>query len=308
MDQIRQLEILNAAIELGSVAAAGRALGLSPAMAGKYLSALESALGVRLVQRTTRSLSLTDAGTRYLSASRRILEALAEANAEAHGERNGLAGLIRMSVPRAFGMLCLAPTLATFCRAHPKVTLDVRTDEHYADLVDDRLDMALRIGLLADSALHARLIGHIDMGLFCSPTILDNQEERDDLDKIRQMPRLAFTAARSPGDWLVGDRTGATQMIDGPVVMRSDDITLLVRAAIAGIGILYAPAFTAEEPLEQGQLVRLLDGCRTTGLDLQIVYANRNHQPARVRALIDHLATELASSWQSRRSMQAPGV
>lgn len=295
MDQIRQLEVFNTAIELGSVAAAGRALGLSPAMAGKYLSALESTLGVRLIQRTTRSLSLTDAGTRYLSASRQILEALAEANAEAHGGRNELAGVIRMSVPRAFGMLCLAPTLATFCRAHPKITLDVRTDERYADLVDDRLDMALRIGLLADSALHARLIGRIGMGLFCSPTILEAQEERGDPEKVRRMPRLVFAAARSPGDWLVSDRTGATQMMDGPVVLRSDDITLLVRAAISGIGILYAPTFVAEEPLERGQLVRLLDDCRTTELDLQIVYANRDHQPARVRALIDHLARGLAS-------------
>lgn len=293
MDRIRQLEIFNAAIEFGSVAAAGRALGLSPAMAGKYLASLESDLGIRLVQRTTRSLSLTDAGTRYLSASRRILEALAEADAEAHGGRNELAGVIRMSVPRAFGMLRLAPTLATFCRAHPKVILDVRTDERYADLVDDQLDIALRIGLLADSALHARLIGHIGMGLFCSPAILDAQERRD-LAKIRRMPRLVFTAARSPGDWLFGDGTGTAQMVDGPVVMRSDDITLLARAAISGIGILYAPMFVAEEPLEQGQLVRLLGDCRTTELDLQIVYANRSHQPARVRALIDHLATELA--------------
>jgi DNA-binding transcriptional LysR family regulator len=295
MDQIRQLEIFNAAIELGSVAAAGRALGLSPAMAGKYLSALESALGVRLVQRTTRSLSLTDAGTRYLPASRRILEALTEANAQARKGRNELAGLIRMSVPRAFGMLRLAPALATFCRLHPRVTLDVRTDERYANLVDDQLDIALRIGLLADSALHARPIGRIGMGLFCSPAML-NARERRDLVKIRQTPRLVFTAARSPGDWLIGDDTGAAQMIDGPVAMRSDDVSLLVRAAVSGIGILYAPVFAAEDPLAQGQLVRLLDDRRMTELDLQIVYANRTHQPARVRALIDHLAVELAGT------------
>src|SRR3546814_2789134 len=113
--------------------AAVRSLGLSPAMAGKYLSMLESTLGTRLVQRTTRSLSLTDAGARYLSASKRIIEALAEADAEARNGRNQLAGTIRMSVPRTFGMLCLAPILAAFRQAHPRVTLDVHTDERYAD-------------------------------------------------------------------------------------------------------------------------------------------------------------------------------
>src|SRR3546814_2173583 len=105
MDRIRQLEIFRTAVELGSIAAAGRSLGLSPAMAGKYLSMLESTLGTRLVQRTTRSLSLTDAGARYLSASKRIIEALTEADVEARNGRNQLAGTIRMSVPRTFGML-----------------------------------------------------------------------------------------------------------------------------------------------------------------------------------------------------------
>src|SRR3546814_20239457 len=100
-------------------------------------------------------------------------------------------------------MLCLAPILAAFRQAHPRVTLDVHTDERYADLVDDRLDVALRIGQLDDSALHVRRIGRISMGMFCAPTILDTRE-RHDLAKIRQLPRLVFATARSPGDWQIG--------------------------------------------------------------------------------------------------------
>src|SRR3546814_17426819 len=172
--------------------AAVRSLGLSPAMAGKYLSMLESTLGTRLVQRTTRSLSLTDAGARYLSASKRIIEALTEADAEARNVRNQLAGTIRMSVPRTFGMLCLAPILAAFRQAHPGVTLDVHSDERYADLVDDRLDVALRIGQLADSALHVRRIGRIGLGMFCAPTILDARE-RPAPAQARHFPRIFST-------------------------------------------------------------------------------------------------------------------
>src|SRR3546814_14661855 len=134
MDRIRQLEIFRTAVELGSIAAAGRSLGLSPAMAGKYLSMLESTLGTRLVQRTTRSLSLTDAGARYLSASKRIIEALTEADAEARNGRNQLDGTIRMSVRRTFGRLCLAPILASFRKANLGVTLEVHPAERHADL------------------------------------------------------------------------------------------------------------------------------------------------------------------------------
>lgn len=262
-------------------------------MAGKYLGALESALGVQLIRRTTRSLSLTDAGAKYLSASKRIIDALAEADADARGDRNELAGPIRMSVPRTFGLLRLAPILTTFCHTHPRITLDVQTDEHYADLVDDRLDIALRIGRLSDSPLHARRIGRIGMGMFCSPTILDARE-RHDLAKIRLLPRLVFSATRSPGDWLVADSNGGTQVVDGPAILRSDDMMLLVRAASSGLGILYAPVFAAEESLKRGQLVRLLEDCRMAELDLQVVYVGRHYQPTRVRALIDYLAIELA--------------
>lgn len=289
MDRLRQLEIFIATVQHGSIAAAGRELELSPAMTGKYLSALESTLGTRLLHRTTRSLSLTDAGQRYLSASKEILDALAEADAEGSESQKQLAGPIRMSVPRAFGTQKLAPVLTAFQRSHPQVILDLYTDERYADLVDGQLDLAIRIGRLADSALHARHIGHIAMGIFCAPGLLEPCG-RQDSALICKLPRLVFTAAQSPGDWIVYDSTTSARVIDGPVVMRSDDVALLVRAAIDGLGILYAPMFIAGDALADGRLVQLLDDHRTMELDLQIVYNDRRHQPARVRALIDHLA------------------
>ncbi|HEX7386539.1 MAG TPA: LysR family transcriptional regulator [Castellaniella sp.] len=293
MDHIRQLEIFKATVELGSIAAAGRALGLSPAMAGKYLATLESTLGTQLIQRTTRSLSLTVSGEKYLSASIRIIDAMADADAEARGARNQLAGPIRIGVPRAFGQLRLVAILTVFGNMHPAITLEVHSDDRYADLIDDRLDVALRIGQLPDSTLRARRIGHVAMGIFCSPTMLPSHE-RDDLTKIRSLPRLVFTAPRSPGDWVVTGHEGSTHVVDGRAVMRSDDMLLLIRAAVHGLGILYAPAFAAEELLRQGQLVRLLDKYRTTELDMQLVYVDGRYQPARVRALIDYLVNEIA--------------
>nr|CDQ33273.1 D-malate degradation protein R [Virgibacillus halodenitrificans] len=288
MDRFRQIEIFIAAVEHGSIAAAGRALGLSPAMAGKYLSALESALGTRLLHRSTRALSLTDAGQQYLAASKRIMEALAEADAEARDGRSQLAGEIRLGVPRAFGTQKLAPILAAFCRAHPQITLNLHTDERYTDLVDGRLDLAVRIGQLPDSALYTRPLGSIHMGLGCAPGLL-GAHERQEISQIRRLPRLVFTAARSPGDWMVRDSEDRAYAIDGPAAMRSDDITLLVHAATEGLGIVYAPMFALDEALEDGRLIQLLADHRTTQLGLQIVYTDRHHQPARVRALIDHL-------------------
>lgn len=258
-------------------------------MAGKYLSTLESTLGTRLLHRSTRALSLTESGQQYLAASERIIDALAEADAEAREGRSQLAGEIRLSVPRAFGTLKLAPILAAFCSTHPQITLNLHTDERYVDLVDGRLDLAVRIGQLPDSALHTRPLGSIRMGLGCAPSLLTTHE-RQDVSHIRQLPRLVFTAARSPGDWMVSDGKNGAHAIDGPTAMRSDDITLLVRAATEGLGIVYAPMFALEEPLNDGCLVQVLNDHQTTPLDLQIVYIDRHHQPARVRALIDHLS------------------
>src|SRR5699024_5180540 len=219
------------------IAAAGREVGLSPAMAGKYLGALESTLGVRLLHRTTRALSLTDAGQRYLSASKEILGILAEADAEAREGTRQLSGPVRLGVPRAYGELKLAAALTAFCRRHPDITLDLRTDERYADLVDGRLDLAVRIGQLADSALHVRRIGKMAMGVFASPNLV-GMNEREDVAHIRTLPRLAFTAAQSPGDWTAYDGAARALIIDGGVVMRSDEIMMLVHAAIEGLGIL----------------------------------------------------------------------
>lgn len=288
MDRIRQLKVFMAAVRHGSIAAAGREVGLSPAMAGKYLRALESTLGVRLLHRTTRALSLTDAGQRYLSASKEILRALDDADTEARAGTRQLSGPIRLGVPRAYGELKLAEMLVAFCWRYPEITLDLHTDERYADLVDDRLDLVVRIGRLADSALRVRRIGTVTMGVFGSPDLVD-ADGCEDLVRVRMLPRLAFAAARSPGDWVAYDDAMRAFAIDGKLVMRSDEIMLLVRAAVAGLGILYAPEFAVEGALAQGDLVRLLPNYRFAHLDLQIVYSDRRHQPARVRALIDHL-------------------
>ncbi len=288
MDRIRQLKVFMAAIRHGSITAAGREIGLSPAMAGKYLRALESTLGVRLLHRTTRALSLTDAGQRYLSASKEILRALDDADTEARAGTRQLSGPVRLGVPRAYGQLKLAEMLVAFCRRYPEITLDLHTDERYADLVDDRLDLVVRIGRLADSALRVRRIGTVTMGVFGSPDLVD-ADGCEDLVRVRMLPRLAFAAARSPGDWVAYDDAMRAFAIDGKLVMRSDEIMLLVRAAVAGLGILYAPEFAVEGALAQGDLVRLLPNYRFAHLDLQIVYSDRRHQPVRVRALIDHL-------------------
>ncbi len=288
MDRIRQLKVLMAAVRHGSIAAAGREVGLSPAMAGKYLGALESTLGVRLLHRTTRALSLTEAGQRYLSASQEILRALDDADAEVRAGTRQLSGPIRLGLPRAYGELKLATVLAAFCQRYPEITLDLHTDERYADLVDDRLDLAVRIGRLADSALRVGRIGTVAMGVFGSPDLV-GVDAREDLARVRMLPRLAFAAARSPGDWTAHDEAMRTFAIDGKCVMRSDEIGLLVRAAVAGLGILYAPEFAVEDASTHGDLVPLLPNYRFAPLDLQIVYNDRHHQPARVRALIDYL-------------------
>src|SRR5699024_6016497 len=127
----------------------------------------------------------------------------------------------------------------------------------------------------------------ITMGVFGSPALLGNHTRRH-LEHVEALPRLVFVGARSPGDWTVFDDQGRAFVLDGAVAMRSDDIMILVRAAIDGIGIVYAPAFTVESAVARGDLVPLLGNYQSNSLDLQVVYNERCHQPVRVRALIEH--------------------
>ncbi|WP_321926617.1 LysR family transcriptional regulator [Paraburkholderia guartelaensis] len=290
MDRLTSLGVFVAAVEEGSLAAAARRFGLSAAMAGKHVSAIEAELNARLLQRTTRRLSLTDVGHTYYERCKRILEAFDEANREA-GDSQGMArGVLRVAAPVTFGAMHLGGAVARYLEDHPHVKLEVLLADRYVDLVDAGVDVAIRIGRLQDPGLVTRRLAPCRMVVCASPAYLERHGAPRTPDDLRRAQRLAFSEAVSAGDWTLLDASNRAHVIDGPCRMAANNTQMLLGAALAGAGIAYGPTFVFGEHLGRGELVALLPDYRATELAIQAVYPSVRRIPLKVHRFVDYLA------------------
>jgi DNA-binding transcriptional LysR family regulator len=289
MDRFTCISVFVAAVDEGSLAAAARRFGLSAAMAGKYVSALETSLNARLLQRTTRRLSLTDAGHAYYIRSKQILEAFDEANREASDSQSTARGVLRVAAPVTFGAMHLGDVVARYMDAHPHVNVEVLLNDRYIDLLNIGVDLAIRIGRLPDSGLVARRIAPCRMTLCASPDYLKRHGTPRTPDDLQRAQRLAFSEAVSAGDWTLIDKKGRTFVINGPCRMSANNMQMLLAAALAGAGVAYGPTFVFGDPIARGELIALLPAYRATDLTIQAVYPSARHVPLKVRRFIDHL-------------------
>lgn len=289
MDRLTGMGLFVAAVDEGSLAAAARRFGLSAAMTGKYVAALEAQVGARLLQRTTRRLTLTDIGHGYYLRCKAILEAFDEANREASAAHSALRGVLRVAAPVTFGAMHLGPVVARFLQNSPEINVEVVLSDRYVDLLDAGVDVALRIGKLTDPALVARRIAPCRMTLCAAPVLLERHGTPRNPAALKRLPRLAFSDAVSPGDWTLFDTKGRTHTIDGPCRLTANNMQMLVAAALAGSGIAYGPSFAFGEYIARGELVALLPRYRTADLDIQAVYPSARHIPLRVRRFVDCL-------------------
>lgn len=290
MDRLTSLAVFVAAVEEGSLAAAARRFGLSPAMAGKHVSEIEARLNARLLQRTTRRLSLTDAGQAYYERSKQILEAFDEANREASDTHGTARGVLRVAAPVTFGAMHLGKVVAQYIEDHPQVNVEVVLGDRYVDLLDAGIDIAIRIGRLEDPALVTRRIAPCRMVVCASPAYVERHGTPRTPRDLLEAPRLAFSEAVSVGDWTLFDAKGRAHVIEGPVRMSANNTQMLLSAALAGVGIAYGPTFVFGEHLRRGELVALLPAYRAAELVVQAVYPSARRIPFKVRRFVDYLA------------------
>ncbi|MET0616385.1 MAG: LysR family transcriptional regulator [Luteibacter sp.] len=284
------------AAEAGSLVAAARAFGLSPSMAGKHVASLETELGVRLMQRSTRQLSLTESGQAYYARAKRILEAFDEANREASDARQVVSGTLRVAAPVTFGAMHLGDIVARYLDDHPGVSVDIRLSDRFVDLLAENIDVALRVGKLHDSDLVARRLSTCRMVFCASPGFLERHGSPHTVDALNRLPRLVFSAAVSAGDWTLVDPHGTSHVIDGPVRLSSDNTQMLLASVLAGAGITYGPSFVFGRHLAQGELVPLLPDHRTADLAIHAVYPTARHVPLKLRRFIDQLVDSLSGT------------
>jgi DNA-binding transcriptional LysR family regulator len=290
MDRLTSLEVFVTAVDEGSFAGAGRRYGLSASMAGKHVAALETELNARLLQRSTRRLHLTDAGHAFYARARRILDDFAEARHEAGDASSQAAGRIRIAAPVTFGTLHLSGVITDYLLAHPQVHGEVLFDDRYIDLLDAGIDVAIRIGILPDSGLIARPLAPCHMTLCAAPAYCQRAGMPAHPDDLQDAPMLVYGEAVSAGDWVLAAADGVSARINGKRHLASNNMEMLLRAALGGLGVAYGPTFIFGPQVASGALIRLLPDWNATPLVIQAVYPSARYVPVKVRRFIDAVA------------------
>ena len=274
--------------DAGGFSSAARQHGRSKALLSKYVTDLEDYLGVRLMNRTTRKLSLTEAGEAYYREASQLLQQLDDLDNSILDQTAAPRGLLRVSAARNFGEMILAPVIYDFVANHPEVTLDLRLEDRFVDLVDEGIDVALRISAAQDSSLIARKICDMQHSVVASPVYLDAHGIPKAPEDLRHHASIVDTNLSGQANWRFVDSGETVSVhVNGPVRVNSP---LSARdAALTGLGIALLPGYLANPLIKAEKLVRVLQPYMPTGSSLQAVYPHRRHLAGKVRALIDHL-------------------
>jgi DNA-binding transcriptional LysR family regulator len=294
LDRVTGMQVFSRVAALGSLSAAGRALNLSQTMVTKHIGALEDRIGVKLLHRSTRRLTLTEAGRSYLEACERILAEIDEAEASASLDRIEPRGILRLNVPLTFGFREIAPALPEFGRLYPSVSVEMGLNDRYVDLIEEGWDLAIRIGRLKDSSLVARRLAPCRTALCAAPGYLEARGSPRTLSDLKDHNCLGYTLPSAVGAerWSFG-RDGDT-VVEVSGNLRANNGDALLAAAIAGQGVIYQPTFLVGDGLREGLLVRLLPNEPTYELGVHAVLPSGRQTPAKVRDFVDFLGRRFA--------------
>jgi len=296
LDRLTGLEVFAKVASSGSLSAAARALGLSQTMVTKHVAALEARLGVKLFHRTTRKLSITEAGRNYLEASERILAVMEAANASVAVDRVQPRGLLRLNAPVVFGTSQIAPQLAEFTTLNPCVAIELGLNDRLVDLAEEGWDLAIRIGNLSNSSLIARRIAPCRVVVCAAPSYLKAHGTPQTVASLAEHNCLGYTLSQVSVDrWMFGVRGEMNVKVSGN--LRANKGEALRSAAIAGQGVIYQPTFVVADDLRAGTLVALnLDQPTVELGGIYAVFLPDRHPAAKVRAFIDFIATRFSPS------------
>lgn len=309
-ERLQGIEAFVAAAETGSFALAAVRLGRTRSAVGKSIARLERRLSVRLFHRTTRSQSLTDDGQAYYERSRRALDELDAADAIVEAGRHEPVGTLRISMQALFGRICVAPLLMQLACDHERLRLDLQFSDRRVDLVEERVDLAIRSGPLDDSStLAARLLGYQWMGLYAAPDYLARHGHPTDWQAlVDTAPSHHFCSygrdEQRPPTWLYHDgATGELRTFSVPARIRCDSLEVVAASAIAGLGIARLPQWLAAQAVAAGTLVPLFSEARPFGYALHAVWPSARALPRRTRVVIDTLAAQLPSVLEPAHSL-----
>jgi DNA-binding transcriptional LysR family regulator len=286
MDRIDAMQAFVAVADLRGFAAAARKLKLSPSAVTRLIAALEQRLCARLLQRTTRSVTLTDVGTHYLERAKRILADVEEAERTAEGERTRPAGRLVVSAPVGFGRLHVGPLMSTYLKRYRQVSGELRLEDRVVNLVEDGVDLAVRIGELADSTLVARHLGTMRRIVVASPAYLQARGEPKRPQEVALHDTIQFGATTGLSNWRFVEHGKEIRVSHAPrLVTNSADAA--IQYAVTGGGLTRVLAYQAAEALRRRRLKIVLPRFELPAQPINIVYPTSRLLSAKVRTFID---------------------
>jgi len=288
MDQLEAMRTFVKVVQLGSFSAVGRDQESSQATTSRRISALESKLGVKLLTRTSRELSLTEVGVDYYQRCMAILAEMDEADAVVRSQTASPKGTLRIAAPIAFSRLVLAPMLASFCNQFPDIEFEILASDQHVDLINKGVDVAIRAKQLEDSSLVARPLSDNPMLLVASPDYIKRYGAPKSPEQLTQYSCLVYSTREKSSVWRF-ECDGQDYNISVNGQMKCTNGDTLLEAALAGLGITELPIWMVRQYLSSGRLVQLLSDYKGISLPLNIIYPQNRYVPLKVRCFIDFL-------------------
>lgn len=292
--ELAALTAFTKVVQTGSFTRAAEALGTQKAHLSRVVTQLERELGVRLLERTTRSLSLTEVGRDFFERALGILGAVEDAERAVHQVLGEPRGVLRLSCGVEFGMIAVSGWIAAYVERHPLVTVDADFSGRLVDLVHEGFDLAIRVGPLADSSLAARRLGELDYGLFAAPAYLRRRGTPASPAELRSHDLVMFTGGAARQGWRL-ERGGEVQRIESGARVRVNNSFAVRDAAVRGLGITQLPLLVAAGAAADGALVPVLEDWSLPSVPVHAVFASARYLTPKVRAFIDHAVAAFAS-------------
>lgn len=296
MNEFSQIKTFVALVESRSISKAAEKMDIAASAVSRRLKELESNLGVQLVQRTTRKMHITEAGDKFYRRCGRLLEEFEEAKQEASNTATALRGTLKIATPLSFGVAHLSPAIAAFMHLHPQIKIDLDMSDRRIDLVEEGLDLAIRIGTLEDSSLMARKLASVRHVVCASPDFFNHYGTPQTPQDLAELPALCYGNLDQPDTWHYRDKDNRPAKVKVALRMRATNGDALVEAAVAGLGILCEPSFIVHGAVERGVLIPALTDYQWYAMNIYAVYPQTRHVPARVRAFIDFLASHFGEA------------
>ena len=296
MDRIAGIQLFIRIVESGSFSKAAEELHITQPTATKHVAALEDRLGVRLLNRNTRGVSATEIGTLYYQKCKTIQREVEEADNLASLLQSRLGGTLRVSTSVAFGRRVLTPLVLAFMHEHAEISIDLSFDDRYVNLVEQGVDVALRMGRLADSSLGSRYLGVNPWLAAASPDYLARRGEPSTPADLARHACLVYSSVQGDDRWQFSDALGASISVQVQGPLRSNNLSAVLAAARAGQGVAVLPWYVAREAVAEGSMRPLLPGFMLPAQELHAVYPSPKMLPSKVATFIAFLQARLADS------------